>query len=120
MCVLQDMTWDGSTTLDEAQDPVLEENEDVRLRQYYFPLCFCACASATSVLPAVLRPIVLIPGRPLQDSDEMHEEEQDPRVLLQSISLDHVRVCVSVCVCVCVSVSLSVFSRRFLRPWCCA
>ena len=34
----------GPYTLDEAQDPV-------PVRQYYFPLCFCACVSDTSVCP---------------------------------------------------------------------
>jgi hypothetical protein len=45
------MLADRSTTLDEAQDPVPEDNEEVPVRQYCFPLCFCACVSAASVCP---------------------------------------------------------------------
>ena len=48
---LQGMLADRSTTLDEAQDPVPEDNEEVPVRQYCFPLCFCACVSAASVCP---------------------------------------------------------------------
>ena len=96
------MDWDGSTAMDDVLPSMLEDNEEVPLRQYYFPLCFRACASARSVSPSVLRPIVLIPGRPPQDPDELQSAEMDEvQHPLQSISLDHVRVlrCLSVSVC---------------------